>query len=196
MCDPVAAVGAVVGVVSGMSGAKNQMKYESQQIDAQRRQQRELIKQNNWGHADNSLSIQDSHEQTRQALTETNIKRMNTQAMLSTALGEGGIGGNTAKRLKTVGNIQANMQDSDITLNYQRDYQAIFADSVGRTESTKAEISGMAKINRTSKLTHALNIAQSGMTGISTAGSLNDAVGRSTEAYGSVRKAAGKTGTK
>lgn len=193
MCEPVSISMAVAGAASAAMGARNQAKFEGQQIDAQRRQHHELVKQLNWGNADGQIANRDNYESARMALTETGIEHMNNMAMLSTALGEAGIGGRTAGRLQRVAGIQNDIEESNIAENYHRDYAAIFADAVGRTESTKGSILGAAPIQRTSKLTQAMNIGQGAMSGYSMGGGKFgfDKGG----AAGSVRSTAGVKGT-
>lgn len=192
MCDPVSITATTLAAAGSIDNARNNSKFEGQQVDAQRRQQREMVKQMNWSNADGQLDNIDNAEQARMALTETNITRMNNMATLSTALGETGMSGRTADRLKMVGNIQADMEDSNISLNYRRDYQAIFGDMIGRAESTKAGITGMAPIQRTSKLSQAVGIAG---TGLSTYASTGGTFGVGKADKGSVRGKAGVKGT-
>ena len=189
MCEPVSIGMAVAGVASGVMGAKNQAKLEGQQIDAQRRQHHEMVRQNNWANADSQMQTRDSNESTRAMLTDTNIERMNNMATLSTAINESNMKGRSVDRLQTVQNIQYDMQESDIGLNYQRDYQSIFAETIGRTESTKAAIMGAAPIPRTNKLTQALNITQAGIGGFAQGMSIKG--GSADAKSGSGRKAAG-----
>lgn len=195
MCEPVSISMAVVGVASAAMGARDQAKQEGRLIDAQRKQQHEMVRANNWANADAQMAIRDSKESTRSMLTETNIERMTNMSLLSTAISESSMRGRSMDRLQSVQNLQYDMQESDTVLNYQRDYQAIFAERVGGAESTKAQIQGMAPIPRTSKLTHALNITQAGMSGASTgmsfAGGFTTPKGGAT---GSVRNTAGAKG--
>ena len=192
MCEPVTiamAIGAVVGVASGAMGARDQAKQEGRMIDGQRMQQHEMVRANNWANADAQMAIRDSNESTRSMLTETNIERMTNMSLLSTAISESSMRGRSMDRLQSVQNLQYDMQEADTVLNYQRDYQAIFADRIGGTESTKAQIMGMAPIPRTAKLTHAVNITQAGMSGASMGARLGG--GFSNPETGSVRNTSG-----
>lgn len=191
MCAPVMIAMAVVSAAAAANQAKNQAILEGQQIDAQRRQHAELVRQNNWANADMVGAAQSNYEATRANLTDTNVERMNNLSALETAIGESNMGGRSMERLKNVQNIRYDMQSSDISTNYQRDYQALFADSVGRAESTKAAILGAAPIPVTSKLTQAINITNAGMQGASAGASFG---GGFTKAdTGSVRGTAGLT---
>lgn len=193
MCEPVSIGTAVVTVAGAAMGAHNQAKQEGRLIDSQRQQQHEMVRANNWANADAQMAIRDSNESTRSMLTETNIERMTNMSLLSTAISESNMRGRSMERLQSVQNLQYDMQESDTVLNYQRNYQAIFADRIGATESTKAQIQGMAPIPRTSKLTHAVNITQAGMSGASMGASLGG--GFSKPETGSVRNTAGAKGT-
>ena len=193
MCEPVSASMAVIAVAGAAQGARDQAKQEGRLIDAQRKQQHEMVRANNWANADAQMAIRDSNESTRSMLTETNIERMTNMSLLSTAISESSMRGRSMDRLQSVQNLQYDMQESDTVLNYQRDYQAIFAERVGGAESTKAQIQGMAPIPRTSKLTHAVNITQAGMSGASMGMSMSG--GFADMKAGSVRNTAGVKGT-
>lgn len=196
MCEPVSIGMAVVGVTGAAMGAHDQAKQEGRLIDAQRRQQHEMVRANNWANADAQMAIRDANESTRSMLTETNIERMTNMSLLSTAISESSMRGRSMERLKRVQNLQYDMRESDTVLNYQRDYQAIFADRVGAAESTKAQIQGMAPIPRTSNLTHAVNIAQAGFSGASMGMSLSGGFADlKASKTGSVRNTAGVKGT-
>lgn len=193
MCEPVSISMAVISATSAAMGARDQAKQEGRLIDAQRKQQHEMVRANNWANADAQMAIRDSNESTRSMLTETNIERMTNMSLLSTAISESSMRGRSMERLQNVQNLQYDMQESDTVLNYQRDYQAIFADRVGAAESTKAQIQGMAPIPRTSNLTHAVNITQAGLSGASKGMSLSG--GFADPQAGSVRNTAGAKGT-
>lgn len=196
MCEPVTIGATVLGVAGATMGAHDQAKQEGRLIDAQRRQQHEMVRANNWANADSQMAIQDSAESTRSMLTETNIERMTNLSLLSTAISESSMRGRSMDRLQRVQNLQYDMQESDTVLNYQRDYQAIFAERVGAAESTKAQIQGMAPIPRTSKLTHAVNITQAGLSGASMGMSLSGGFADLKKPEtGSVRNTAGVKGT-
>lgn len=196
MCFSEAIGTAVVGATSAAMGARDQAKQEGRLIDAQRKQQHEMVRANNWANADAQMAIRDSNESTRSMLTETNIERMANMSLLSTAISESSMRGRSMDRLMSVQNLQYDMQESDTVLNYQRDYQAIFADRVGSAESTKAQIQGMAPIPRTSNLTHAVSIAQAGFSGASIGMSLSGGFADpKAPQTGSVRNTAGVKGT-
>lgn len=196
MCNPVSIGMAAVGIAGSAQGARDQAKQEGRLIDAQRKQQHEMVRANNWANADSQMAIRDANESTRSMLTETNIERMTNMSLLSTAISESSMRGRSMDRLQSVQNLQYDMQESDTVLNYQRDYQAIFADRVGAAESTKAQIQGMAPIPRTSNLTHAVNITQAGMSGASMGMSLSGGFADMKAAKtGSVRNTAGVKGT-
>lgn len=173
MCEPVSIAMAVVAVAGAAMGAHDKAKQEGKLIDSQRKQQHEVLRANNWANADAQMAIRDANESTRSMLTETNIERTANMSLLSTAISESSMRGRSMNRLQSVQNLQYDMQESDTVLNYQRDYQAIFADRIGAAESAKAQIQGMAPIPRTSKLTHAVNITQAGMSGASMGMSLS-----------------------
>jgi len=49
--------------------------------------------------------------------------------------------------------------------NYQRDYQALFANQVSNVENTKSQLKSSAPVFRTSKLAQALDVVGAGMGG-------------------------------
>jgi hypothetical protein len=153
---------AVLSVAGTTMGLRDKAKAEGLQEDARRRQQIEMIKQMNSVNADLRLQAKDKFEQARQQMTEVNLSAIRNKGMLSAAIGESGISGNSMERLKRVTAADSSRELSAIRDNYQRDYQAIFANQVSNVESTKSALKGMGSVRRTSKLAQALDVVSSG----------------------------------
>lgn len=162
MCEPVSIMMATTAVAGSAMGAKDKAKAEGQQEDAKRKSQIEMVKQMNTANADLGLEAKDKAEQANQQLTEINLKSLRNRGMLSAAIGESGIAGNSMERIKRVTDAESSREKGAVQDNYQRDYQTIFANKVGNVENTKSQMKSMAPVFRTSKLASALNVVSAG----------------------------------
>lgn len=167
MCEPVSLAIAMggMGLASGLMSARQQAKAEGAAEDTKRRQQIEMIRQMNMSNADSNLEARDKYDQAQQQLTEINLKSLRNRGMLTAAIGESGIAGNSMDRIKRVSQAESDRERVGVMDNYQRDYQTIFANQVGAVENTKSQLKGMAPVLKTSKLAQALNVASSTMNG-------------------------------
>ena len=165
MCEPVSITMALMGVAGAGVNAHEKAKAEGQAEDARRKSQIELIRQMNMANADLNLEARDKAEQARHQMTEINLKSLRNRGAVAAAIGESNIAGNSMDRVKRVTEAESSRESMAVLDNYQRDYQAIFANQVGNVENTKSQMRSMAPVFRTSKLSHALSIASSGMAG-------------------------------
>jgi hypothetical protein len=163
MCEPVSIGAAVLAVAGTAVGAHDRAKAEGAAEDARRKSQIEMVRQMNMANADQNLEIRDKTEQANQQMTEINLKTLRNRGMLSAAIGESGIAGNSVERIKRVTDAEASREKMGVLDNYQRDYQAIFANQVGNVENTKSQLRSSAPVFRTSKLANALDVASAGM---------------------------------
>ncbi|WP_268796630.1 virion core protein, T7 gp14 family [Pseudomonas huanghezhanensis] len=173
MCDPITISAAMVtmGVAGAASSASEGAKAKGQQTDNERKQQNEVVKQANFADNDQKLAGVDKHDEARRQLTEVNLQSMRNQGTINTAIGESGLSGNTMDRLKNSVANDTSAEKMNITDNYTRDYQAIFANRVGSSENAKAAVRGLGgnkyKVNN---IANALNIVSSGAQGYMAAG--------------------------
>mgnify|MGYP001040775949 CR=1 FL=1 len=173
MCDPTGGI-ATVAIVSAMGaamGASESAKAKGQMTDNERKQQNEVVKQANFAENDQKLATVDKNDEARRQLTEVNLQAMRNQSTINAAIGESGLSGNSMDRLKNSVANDASAQRMNITDNYTRDYQAIFANRVGSSENSKAAVRGLGgnkyKVNN---IANALNIVSSGAQGFAAAG--------------------------
>lgn len=163
MCEPVSITMAVMAVAGAAMGAHDKAKAEGRAEDAKRKSQIEMVKQMNIANADLALSARDKQDQAQQQMTEINLKSLRNKGMLSAAIGESGLAGNSMDRIKRVTEAETSREKMGVLDNYQRDYQTIFANQVGNVENTKSSMKSMAPVHRTSKLANALDVANAGM---------------------------------
>lgn len=170
MCEPVSIGMAVVAVAGSAMGAHDKAKAEGKAEDAKRKSQMEMIKQMNIANADLNLEVQDKGDQARQQLTEVNLKALRNEGMLSAAIGESGLSGNSMDRIKQVSQAETDREAQSIRDNYKRDYQTIFANQLGNVENTKSQLNSMAPVLKTSRVADALNAVSAGMGAYSASG--------------------------
>lgn len=163
MCEPVSIGMAVVAVAGSAMSASEGAKAKGQMTDNERKQQNEIVKQANFAENDQKLAIVDKHDEARRQLTEVNLQAIRNQGIINAAIGESGMAGNSMDRLKnSVGN-DASAQKMNVLENYERDYQAIFANRVGSSENAKAAVRGLGGNNRkVNNIANALNIVSAG----------------------------------
>ncbi|MCF7532767.1 virion core protein, T7 gp14 family [Pseudomonas petrae] len=168
MCEPVSISIAMAGLAasSAAMSASESAKAKGQMTDNERKQQNEVVKQANFSENDQKLATVDKQDESRRQLTEVNLQAMRNQGTINTAIGESGLSGNTMDRIRnSVGN-DSSAQKMNITDNYRRDYQAIFANRVGSSENAKAAVRGLGgnkyKVNN---IANALNIVSAGVSG-------------------------------
>jgi len=173
MCDPTGGI-ATVAVIAAMStviGASQSAKAKGQMTDNERKQQNEIVKQANFAENDQKLATVDKHDEARRQLTEVNLQALRNQGTINAAVGESGLAGKSMDRIKNSVANDASAQKMNITENYERDYQAIFANRVGSSENSKAAVRGAGGNNyKVNNIANALNIVSSGAQGYMAAG--------------------------
>lgn len=175
MCEPVSISIAMAGLAasSAAMSASEGAKAKGQMTDNERKQQNEVVKQANFAENDQKLATVDKQDEARRQLTEVNLQAIRNQGTINAAIGESGLSGNSMDRLKNSVANDASAQRMNITDNYTRDYQAIFANRVGSSENAKAAVRGLGgnkyKVNN---IANALNIVSAGVGGYSQGESL------------------------
>jgi len=166
MCEPVSIGMAVVAVAGAAMSASEGAKAKGQMADNERKQQNELVKQANFVDNDLKLQTADKLDEARRQLTEVNLQSIRNEGTINTAIGESGLSGNSMDRLKNSVANDSSAQAMNITDNYTRDYQAIFANRVGSSENAKGAVRGLGgdkyKVNN---IANALNLVSAGGAG-------------------------------
>lgn len=163
MCEPVSIGMAIVAVAGATMSASEGAKAKGQMTDNERKQQNEVVKQANFAENDQKLATVDKNDEARRQLTEVNLQTIRNQGIINAAIGESGMSGNTMDRLKNSVANDASAEKMNITDNYERDYQAIFANRVGSSENAKAAVRGLGGNNRkVNNIANALNIVSAG----------------------------------
>ncbi|TKK39960.1 hypothetical protein PflCFBP13517_18355 [Pseudomonas fluorescens] len=165
MCDPTGGIAtvAIIGAMSAAMSASEGAKMKGQMTDNERKQQNEIVKQANFAENDAKLASVDKHDEARRQLTEVNLQALRNQGTINAAVGESGLAGNSMDRIKNSVANDASAQKMNITENYERDYQAIFANRVGSYENAKAAVRGAGGNNyKVNNIANALNIVSSG----------------------------------
>lgn len=126
--------------------------------DNERKQQNEVVEQANFAENDQKLATVDKQYDARRQLTEVNLQVIRNQGTINAAIGQPGLSGNSVDRLKNSVANDASAQRMNITDNYTRDYQAIFANRVGSSENAKAAVRGLGgRKYKVNKIANALN---------------------------------------
>lgn len=168
MCDPTGGVAtmAILAATSAAVSASEGAKAKGQMTDNERKQQNEVVKQANFAENDQKLATVDKQDEARRQLTEVNLQAIRNQGTINAAIGESGLSGNSLNRLRNSVANDSSAQRMNITDNYERDYQAIFANRVGSSENAKAAVRGLGgnkyKVNN---IANALNIVSAGAGG-------------------------------
>ncbi|MHA4965264.1 virion core protein, T7 gp14 family [Pseudomonas extremorientalis] len=168
MCDPTGGVAtmAILAATGAAMSASEGAKAKGQMTDNERKQQNEIVKQANFAENDQKLATVDKQDEARRQLTEVNLQSIRNQGTINAAIGESGLAGNSMERLRNSVANDSSAQAMNITDNYTRDYQAIFANRVGSSENAKAAVRGLGgnkyKVNN---IANALGIVSAGAGG-------------------------------
>lgn len=173
MCEPVSIGMAVVAVAGAAMGASEKAKAEGAAEDGQRRTAMEQVKQTNMANANLNLSAQDKQEEARRQLSEINLQATRNRGTIRAAIGESGLSGNSMRRIATSVENESSAQRMEVTDNYKRDYQSIFANQIANVENTKSAIKGQAQVIKTSGLSNALGIISAGAGGYAAGSSMS-----------------------
>lgn len=127
-------------------GSQNaQAKAIASQTEAGRRQAFELMKQTNIQNADLSLQARGKLEEASAELTSQNMQKVQAMGSIRAAIGESMLEGASMDRIKRVTEGQFIREANMVTENYRRDYQAIFAQQLGGTQSAASQIDEIYK---------------------------------------------------
>lgn len=137
---PIAIAGA-----QAISGQNAQAKMIAAQTAAGRRQAMEIMKQTNIQNADLSLQARSKLEEASSELTSQNMQKVQALGSIRAAIGESMLEGASMDRIKRVTEGQFIREANMVTENYRRDYQAIFAQQLGGTQSAASQISEIYK---------------------------------------------------
>lgn len=135
-----AAIPIAISGAQAISGQHTQAKMIAAQTAAGRRQAIELMKQTNIQNADLSLQARSKLEEASSELTSQNMQKVQALGSIRAAIGESMLEGSSMDRIKRVTEGQFIREANMVTENYRRDYQAIFAQQLGGTQSAASQI--------------------------------------------------------
>lgn len=141
----VAAIPIALSGVQAVNNQYTQSKMIAAQTAAGRRQAIELLKQTNIQNADLSLQARSKLEEASAELTSQNMQKVQAMGSIRAAIGESMLEGSSMDRIKRVTEGQFIREANMVTENYRRDYQAIFAQQLGGTQSAASQISEIYK---------------------------------------------------
>lgn len=140
-----AAIPIAISGAQAISGQNAQAKMIASQTAAGRRQAMEIMRQTNIQNADLSLQARSRLEEASSELTSQNIQKVQAMGSIRAAIGESMLEGASMDRIKRVTEGQFIREANMVTENYRRDYQAIFAQQLGGTQSAASQISEIYK---------------------------------------------------
>lgn len=140
-----AAIPIAIAGAQAVSRQSAQAKMIAAQTAAGRRQAIELMKQTNIQNADLSLQARSKLEEASSELTSQNMQKVQAMGSIRAAIGESMLEGSSMDRIKRVTEGQFIREANMVTDNYRRDYQAIFAQQLGGTQSAASQISEIYK---------------------------------------------------
>lgn len=132
---PIAMAGAQA--IGGQYSANKALEAETK---AKRLQNREMLKQMNIQNADLTLQQRSELEAATSELTSQNMQRVQAMGSIRAAIGESMLEGASMERVKRVSEGDFIREANMVTENYRRNYAALFAQQLGATESTRAQI--------------------------------------------------------
>ncbi|WMX18704.1 internal virion protein [Yersinia phage vB_YpYeO9] len=140
-----AAIPIAISGAQAISGQNAQAKMIAAQTAAGRRQAMEIMRQTNIQNADLSLQARSKLEEASAELTSQNMQKVQAMGSIRAAIGESMLEGSSMDRIKRVTEGQFIREANMVTENYRRDYQAIFAQQLGGTQSAASQISEIYK---------------------------------------------------
>lgn len=140
-----AAIPIAIAGAQAIGGQNAQAKMIAAQTAAGRRQAMEIMKQTNIQNADLSLQARSKLEEASSELTSQNMQKVQALGSIRAAIGESMLEGSSMDRIKRVTEGQFIREANMVTENYRRDYQAIFAQQLGGTQSAASQISEIYK---------------------------------------------------
>lgn len=106
------------------------------QVDQQRRQKIEMIKQMNYNDANLKLEDRQNYENTVQELSQNNMTNVRNMGTVKAAIGESNLAGNSMDRIQRVTEGDMLRQAAGVNENYEKDYASILGKRIGNTQST------------------------------------------------------------
>lgn len=140
-----AAIPIAIAGAQAIGSQSAQAKAIASQTAAGRRQAFELMKQTNIQNADLSLQARSKLEEASSELTSQNMQKVQAMGSIRAAIGESMLEGSSMDRIKRVTEGQFIREANMVTENYRRDYQAIFAQQLGGTQSAASQIDEIYK---------------------------------------------------
>lgn len=140
-----AAIPIAIAGAQALGSQNAQAKMIASQTAAGRRQAFELMKQTNIQNADLSLQARSRLEEASSELTSQNMQKVQAMGSIRAAIGESMLEGSSMDRIKRVTEGQFIREANMVTDNYRRDYQAIFAQQLGGTQSAASQIDEIYK---------------------------------------------------
>ena len=137
---PIAMAGA-----QALSSQNSADKARVAQTEAGRRQAMEMVKEMNIQNANASLEQRDALEAASSELTSRNMQKVQAMGTIRAAIGESMLEGESMKRIKRIEEGNYIREANSVTENYRRDYASIFAQQLGRTQSTASQVDAMYK---------------------------------------------------
>jgi len=194
LCDPVtgAAVGGGLAVTSGIMSQKGEMDARGAQIDAQRRQKIEVVRQMNFADAQIKQDYRNLWDNTVSELEDLDMQALKNRTTMAAGISESGMEGRTTDA------IMRSVQGTDlksrarVTENYERDYASILGAQYGAWEQGKASFSGIQESSsKVDWLAETLKIGTAGLSGASQGAQLGGSI---QSAKAALSKPAVKTG--
>lgn len=179
MCDPVtgAAVGGGMGLASGVMNQKAEMEARGAQIDAQRRQKIEVVRQMNFADAQIKQDYRNLWDNTVSELEDLDMQALKNRTTMAAGINESGMEGRTTNA------VMRNVQGQDlkararVTENYQRDYASILGAQYGAWEQGKASFKGIQESSsKVDWLAETLKISGDGLSGASSGAQLGGSI--------------------
>lgn len=140
-----AAIPIAMAGVNAVSGQMTQAKMIAANTEAGRRQAMEIMRQTNIQNADLTLQARNRLEEASAELTSLNMQKVQAMGSIRAAIGESNLEGASMERIKRVSEGQFIREANMVTENYRRDYQAIFAQQLGATQSAASQIDEIYK---------------------------------------------------
>lgn len=140
-----AAIPIAIAGAQALGSQNAQAKMIASQTAAGRRQAMEIMRQTNIQNADLSLQARSKLEEASSELTSQNMQKVQAMGSIRAAIGESMLEGASMDRIKRVTEGQFIREANMVTENYRRDYQAIFAQQLGGTQSAASQIDEIYK---------------------------------------------------
>jgi len=152
MCEPVSIVMSAVAAVGSIVDGKNQQKAAVKQEEARRKQKIEMMRQSNYKDANLQLQDMGNYDEARELLAEANLDAIETQASVSTAIGESNLSGRSMERIERQVANEALAVKTDINRSYERSYYNIYAQREANRNELISAYEGMPSVPQPDQL--------------------------------------------